>query len=592
LNLKDRVGKRKYYLQFKSFVIPEHQTINTKNSNSPASQSKDASAAQDLFIHEPVREKLQSITLQRKLSVGAPDDPLEHEADSMADTVMRMAEPNFIQRKCAHCEEEEKAQRKPLSSFIQRKESSGAMAVTNDVTNQLHSNKGNGVRMDTNTRSFMESRFGADFSSVNIHTNNEAIQMSRDLNAKAFTVGSDIYFNEGHYQPGTDGGRHLLAHELTHTLQQAPTIQRQSAPGQPLPTGTYPDIHLDQHTAEITVTRAQEAVADFTASVGVDEPVSLIPPALGVPSNLPDAILTVRVSYDDRCNRTVQGADLHFNQQLTDPSGFPRDPLRTVGAGLGLRFGGLRADGNLDASFDSTGLQGVSFSLTFRSVSTAIPDECRHTPPPPGTGGGGDNDTPSICGGIDCTRPRQGQNMARYLLCCIGTIPPTTPQLNPRTIYFYYDTPVFKPGSMDSMQLVLDTMRILPSVIIWITGHTSLEGTDRYNQSLSERRANAVKDYLVMQRIDASRITAVGVGESTPAVAEPPEPRPRSLRLPQGEAIRDLNRRAEIVFFDTSGRFPSAPLTLSTPDLSLRRPGLGGTARLLQSPTLRWGSEE
>src|SRR6185436_9127160 len=139
---------------------------------------------------------MRSLPIQRKLSVGAPDDPLEHQADAMADTVMRMAEPNFIQRKCAHCEEEEKAQRKPLSSFIQRKESSGGMTVTNDVSNQIYSSKGNGGRMDTNTRSFMESRFGADFSSVNIHTNGNAIQMSRELNAKAFTMGNDIYFNE------------------------------------------------------------------------------------------------------------------------------------------------------------------------------------------------------------------------------------------------------------------------------------------------------------------------------------------------------------------------------------------------------------
>ena len=63
---------------------------------------------------------LQQIPVQCKLSVGAVDDPLEHEADAMADKVMRMPEQNFIQRKCAHCEEEEKAQRKPLQSFIQK----------------------------------------------------------------------------------------------------------------------------------------------------------------------------------------------------------------------------------------------------------------------------------------------------------------------------------------------------------------------------------------------------------------------------------------------------------------------------------------
>ena len=66
-------------------------------------------------------ENYQPVFIQRKLSVGAVDDPLEDEADNMADKVMRMPEQNFIQRKCAHCEEEERAQRKPLESFIQKK---------------------------------------------------------------------------------------------------------------------------------------------------------------------------------------------------------------------------------------------------------------------------------------------------------------------------------------------------------------------------------------------------------------------------------------------------------------------------------------
>jgi hypothetical protein len=73
----------------------------------------------------------------------------------------------------------------------------------------------------------MQSRFGTDFSSVNIHTGDEAIQMNRELNAKAFTVGSDIYFNQGQYNPNSDDGNHLLAHELTHTIQQGNGIQRQ-----------------------------------------------------------------------------------------------------------------------------------------------------------------------------------------------------------------------------------------------------------------------------------------------------------------------------------------------------------------------------
>ena len=145
----------------------------------------------------------------------------EYERDAMAEKIMRMPEENFLQRKCAHCEEKEKKlQRKPLASFIQRKGSAGGNVASDSVSDQINATKGNGNSLDVSTRSFMESRFGSDFSDVKIHTNEDAVQLNRELNAKAFTVGNDIYFNNGHYQPGTDFGKHLLAHELTHTLQQ------------------------------------------------------------------------------------------------------------------------------------------------------------------------------------------------------------------------------------------------------------------------------------------------------------------------------------------------------------------------------------
>jgi len=74
--------------------------------------------------------------------------------------------------------------------------------------------------MDPNTQVLMQHSFGTDFSGVRIHTDGEAAQMSDELGASAFTVGGDIYFGSGKYSPDTNTGRHLLAHELTHTIQQ------------------------------------------------------------------------------------------------------------------------------------------------------------------------------------------------------------------------------------------------------------------------------------------------------------------------------------------------------------------------------------
>ena len=174
------------------------------------------------------------VRLQAKLSIGAVNDPLEHEADAMADKVMQMQEitsatgtaTGSIQRKCAHCEEEEKLQRKPLASFIQRKESSAGTVASDSASNQINASKGSGNKMDSSTQSFMQSRFGTDFNDVKIHTGVEAIQMNRELSAKAFTVGNDIYFNEGQYNPNSNDGKHLLAHELTHTVQQGAGVSR------------------------------------------------------------------------------------------------------------------------------------------------------------------------------------------------------------------------------------------------------------------------------------------------------------------------------------------------------------------------------
>ncbi len=80
--------------------------------------------------------------------------------------------------------------------------------------------------MDSNTRAFMEQRIGTDFSSVRIHTDEQAAGLSQSLNARAFTYGSHIFFNRNQYVPHTVGGRQLLAHELTHVIQQSRSQHR------------------------------------------------------------------------------------------------------------------------------------------------------------------------------------------------------------------------------------------------------------------------------------------------------------------------------------------------------------------------------
>jgi len=161
------------------------------------------------------------LPIQAKLTVGAVEDPLEQEADAMADKVMRMPHQTFVQRKCANCEAEEKVQKKAsVNGFASTLQSGTGSAVNQSTADTITSSAGGGNRMDAETSSFMSKRFGNDFSEVKIHADTESVNMNRDLNARAFTVGRDIYFNEGEYQPTSAQGRKLLAHELTHTIQQ------------------------------------------------------------------------------------------------------------------------------------------------------------------------------------------------------------------------------------------------------------------------------------------------------------------------------------------------------------------------------------
>lgn len=105
------------------------------------------------------------------------------------------------------------------SDVVQRS-GRGSPSVSDNFEQSLQTNAGGGSPLPDSTRSFMETRFGADFSGVRVHTDASAQEMSRDIHAHAFTHGNDIYFNSGQFDPDSSGGRTLLAHELTHTIQQ------------------------------------------------------------------------------------------------------------------------------------------------------------------------------------------------------------------------------------------------------------------------------------------------------------------------------------------------------------------------------------
>jgi len=112
--------------------------------------------------------------------------------------------------------------------LLQRKnynpESNGRTSLS--FADELNSRKGAGSSLPESTRTFMENRIGADFSRVRIHSDSSSANLSRKIKAQAFTTGNNIFFNQGKYNPDSSSGKHLLAHELTHVVQQGAAIRR------------------------------------------------------------------------------------------------------------------------------------------------------------------------------------------------------------------------------------------------------------------------------------------------------------------------------------------------------------------------------
>lgn len=176
-----------------------------------------------------IRRILTTPHVQTKLTVGAPGDAHEREADHVADQVMRMPEPARVQRACScggsgsceTCQEEAALQRKAGGG-------EGTVGVAPPIVQDVL--RSPGQPLDASARDFLEPRLGTDLGGVRVHTDPQAAESARSVHARAYTVGSDIVFAPGQYAPQTGEGRRLLAHELTHVVQQsagaAPILRR------------------------------------------------------------------------------------------------------------------------------------------------------------------------------------------------------------------------------------------------------------------------------------------------------------------------------------------------------------------------------
>ncbi len=188
--------------------------------------------------------------IQPKLTIGAPGDKYEQEADRVASQVVqrlnapspsapspeRSQSDQSVQRETIP--DEDKLQMKPLADEIQRVEmpeeeelqmkpivqrqaGGEAIAATTELEGAIQQSRGSGQTLAESIRQPMEQAFGnVDFSGVNVHTDARSDQLNRSLQSKAFTTGQDVFFRQGTYDPATQKGQELIAHELTHVVQQ------------------------------------------------------------------------------------------------------------------------------------------------------------------------------------------------------------------------------------------------------------------------------------------------------------------------------------------------------------------------------------
>ena len=278
--------------------------------------------------NQAVLDLLRCGGVQAKQAISNPNDTEEREADRVVDHVMR-ADKDYS--KAAQCPcmlsggelcEECKQKR---SMIPRRAAGSGTpTAIPKIVRNVLHSP---GRALDAATRAFFEPRFGQDFSHVRVHTGAEAEASTRSISALAYTAGEHVVFGAGQYAPRSDDGRRLLAHELTHVVQQSENGRR------PERSLSDPDEPAEREARDVS--------QHVTSGMGVSNPKAPsaaavlrqeTPPATDTPLPLtPGAPPVLRRDVDPKSDTEASGSAtanclVHFvraSTDFTDPAEFP-----------------------------------------------------------------------------------------------------------------------------------------------------------------------------------------------------------------------------------------------------------------------------
>jgi hypothetical protein len=219
--------------------------------------------------NQATRALLYNAGLRTSLAISQPDEPEELEAEATADSVMRAQDPSVAGGGCSctgddddMCEECMQARGKrtaPSTAHTSvHRSASGSTPINTLPPSIQQAIRSPGQPLDLASRSFFEPRFDHDFSSVRIHTEGAAAASATSIQAHAYTLGSDIVFAPGRHSPATTAGRTLIAHELTHVVQQESgdtKVRRdpQPDPLQDAPTPFDAELRVDNEIEQINL---------------------------------------------------------------------------------------------------------------------------------------------------------------------------------------------------------------------------------------------------------------------------------------------------------------------------------------------------
>ncbi|MHC5737178.1 eCIS core domain-containing protein [Nostoc sp.] len=541
---------------------------------------------------QPLNHDITRISLHRpqaKLTVGAPDDYYEQEADQVADQIMRMAKPQPID--LPDTQTQDQVQTKPLAAAItplvqreamleeeeelQTKRSlqlatNGSFQTGDNFETRLNSSESGGSPLPDAVRSFMEPRFGADFSQVRVHTGNESVQMNRDLNAQAFTHKQNIFFGAGK-SPSNDA---LTAHELTHVVQQTGAaqrklIQRAINPTYDLTHGTF-EVNATPNGASlpITIRFKPKTTAPYSNQIGLIQIVRLTN-ATGTnvePQSLPaargaslrttaDATTGVEGGYftdvlhNDAPAHGGTGTNAPGGSALTAQYPFGNDPAQPNPATPGLSrpsssgasgatIGYKRSDDPTDIKAaeltDAPGGAG-EFNFDFQTVAKGEDTMTTYGALHWGfqiRAGKVENDQASAQDGQSATFDAALEKHRDFYVH------------EPVIFYFDFDSDQLSSSETGKIDTFLDYLQRFPDVKVTPEGFADRRGgASQHNLDLSLRRAEAVGAALRTKGVAEAQISAVTIGSGSTE-----DFTPDATTNQDREANRRGNRRVVLSF--------------------------------------------